>query len=329
MKIRFLRLIALVLTAACCCPAAAWWTLASISALCVHWWMGTPLSPTRDMTYERPDMTQLGRRWTPPAAAEGDDVSAILTGYDFYDAYDWFSTYYALADIHYCADLMDTYWEVEYNYCTPERGHGGRRLYRSFTGRLPSPPPGRNWSRRNISARAFLTAMRMRKASGTRPSPPCWRRKPGCKPGIMSCPLGRRTIRTIRKATMTPARDGMASLLAELIAVRQEIAEYCGYSDYPQFAEDFYFYWDYTAAEEEKLPGRHPPGAGAAVPSWTPPTHGRRPVSTLLKGRPFNYLATAAEGMGGTVKEAHDLMKTAKLYDTGYGENGHTSLSNT
>ena len=29
-----------------------------------------------------------------------------------------------------------------------------------------------------------------------------------------------------------------------------------------------------------------------------------------------NYLATAAEGMGGTVKEAHDLMKTAKLYDT-------------
>ena len=34
---------------------------------------------------------------------------------------------------------------------------------------------------------------------------------------------------------------------------------------------------------------------------------------------------TAAEVMGGTVNEAHDLMKTAKLYDTSYGENKYNS----
>ena len=80
--------------------------------------------------------------------------------------------------------------------------------------------------------------------------------------------------------------DGMASLLAELIAVRQEIAEYCGYSDYPQFAEDFYFYRDYTARGGRAASGGHPPGAGAAVPGAGQPMPGRRPVSTLRKGRP-------------------------------------------
>lgn len=116
----------------------------------------------------------------------------------------------------------------------------------------------------------------------------------------------------------------MASLLAELIAVRQEIAEYCGYSDYPQFAEDFYFYRDYTAAEEEQLledirrelvPLYRELDAGA----WEATGEYASERETL------NYLATAAEGMGGTVKEAHDLMKTAKLYDTGYGENKYNS----
>lgn len=118
--------------------------------------------------------------------------------------------------------------------------------------------------------------------------------------------------------------DGMASLLAELIAVRQEIAEYCGYSDYPQFAEDFYFYRDYTAAEEEQLledirrelvPLYRELGSDA----WEATGEYASERETL------NYLATAAEGMGGTVKEAHDLMKTAKLYDTGYGENKYNS----
>lgn len=207
MKIRFLRLIALVLTAAVLLSGCGMVDFGEYFGAVRSLVDGNAIVPYESMTYERPDMTQL--RQTLDAAceaAEGDDVSAILDGiYDFYDAYDWFSTYYALADIHYCADLTDTYWEDEYNYCTQNAATvdaGLQELYR----RLPSPPPGRNWSRMNISARAFLTAMRMRKASGTRPSPPCWRRKPGCKPGITSCPLRRRTIRTIRKATMTPAR---------------------------------------------------------------------------------------------------------------------------
>ena len=119
MKIRFLRLIALVLTAAVLLSGCGMVDFGEYFGAVRSLVDGNAIVPYESMTYERPDMTQL--RQTLDAAceaAEGDDVSAILDGiYDFYDAYDWFSTYYALADIHYCADLTDTYWEDEYNYC--------------------------------------------------------------------------------------------------------------------------------------------------------------------------------------------------------------------
>ena len=45
--------------------------------------------------------------------------------------------------------------------------------------------------------------------------------------------------------------DGMAQLLVDLIELRQEIADYCGYRDYAQFAYDFYYYRDYTPRQAE------------------------------------------------------------------------------
>ena len=145
MKIRFLRLIALVLTAAVLLSGCGMVDFGEYFGAVRSLVDGNAIVPYESMTYERPDMTQL--RQTLDAAceaAEGDDVSAILDGiYDFYDAYDWFSTYYALADIHYCADLTDTYWGDEYNYCTQNaESHGGRRLTGALPGACPVPRPG-------------------------------------------------------------------------------------------------------------------------------------------------------------------------------------------
>ena len=65
------------------------------------------------------------------------------TGYTtFYDAYDWFSTYYALADIHYCADLTDTYWGDEYNYCTQNASTVDAALQELYRALAQSPRPG-------------------------------------------------------------------------------------------------------------------------------------------------------------------------------------------
>ena len=117
MKTRFLRLIALVLTAAVLLSGCGMVDFDGYFGAVRSLVDGNTIVPYESMTYERPDMTRFRQTLdTACEAAKGDDVSAILDGvYDFYDAYDWFSTYYALANIHYCADLTDTYWEDEYN----------------------------------------------------------------------------------------------------------------------------------------------------------------------------------------------------------------------
>ena len=74
-----------------------------------------------DMVYQRPDMDALGDSMYHAVElaedeADPDDIlDAILA---FYNAYDAFYTQYALADIHYSADLTDTYWETEYDFCS-------------------------------------------------------------------------------------------------------------------------------------------------------------------------------------------------------------------
>ena len=66
------------------------------------------------MKYIRPDMDALedSMRHAVDLADEEADPDDIMEAiYAFYDDYDDFCTQYALADIHYCMDLTDTYWE--------------------------------------------------------------------------------------------------------------------------------------------------------------------------------------------------------------------------
>ena len=325
MKIRFLRLIALVLTAAVLLSGCGMVDFGEYFGAVRSLVDGNAIVPYESMTYERPDMTQL--RQTLDAAceaAEGDDVSAILDGiYDFYDAYDWFSTYYALADIHYCADLTDTYWGDEYNYCTQNAATvdaGLQELYRA----LAQSPAREKLEQEEYFGEGFFDSYEDEESVWDETFTAMLEEEARLQTRYYELSAQAADYQDDTQGYYDACADGMASLLAELIAVRQEIAEYCGYSDYPQFAEDFYFYRDYTAAEEEQLlddirrelvPLYRELDAGA----WEATGEYASERETL------NYLATAAEGMGGTVKEAHDLMKTAKLYDTGYGENKYNS----
>ncbi len=149
MKIRFLRLIALVLTAAVLLSGCGMVDFGKYFGAVRSLVDGNAIVPYESMTYERgydPAPADAGRR--PARRRKGTMFRPFWTGiYDFYDAYDWFSTYHALADIHYCADLTDTYWGRSVQPLHPERGHGGRRLQELY-GRFAQSPPGRNWSRR-------------------------------------------------------------------------------------------------------------------------------------------------------------------------------------
>lgn len=323
MKMKFLRLIALVLTAAVLLSGCGMVDFGEYFGAVRSLVDGNAIVPYESMTYERPDMTQFRQTLdTACEAAKGDDVSAILDGvYDFYDAYDWFSTYYALADIHYCGDLMDTYWEDEYNYCARNAATVDAGLQELYQALAQSP------AREELEeyfGEGFFDSYENEETLWDESFTALLEEEARLQTKYYELSAQAADYPEDTEGYYDACADGMASLLAELIAVRQEIAEYCGYPDYPQFAEDFYFYRDYTAAEEEQLledirRELVPLYRELSSDAWEATGAYSSEKETL------NYIAAAAEDMGGTVKEAHDLMKTAKLYDTSYGENKYNS----
>ena len=118
--------------------------------------------------------------------------------------------------------------------------------------------------------------------------------------------------------------DDMAQLLVELIEVRQEIADCWGYTDYVQFAGDFYYYRDYTPGEmDEYLEAiqqelvdlyRH-----MDEENWA------AAYESCSERQTLSYVRQVAKNMGGTIWEAFELLETAGLYDIAYGENKYNS----
>lgn len=324
MKMRFLRLIALVLTAAVLLSGCGMVDFDGYFGAVRSLVEGDAVVPYESMTYERPDMTQLQQTLDAACeAAEGDDVSAILDGiYDFYDAYDWFSTYYALADIRYCADLTDTYWEDEYNYCAQNAATVDAALQTLY--RALAQSPAREELEQDYFGEGFFDSYEEEETLWDETFTAMLEEEAKLQTRYYELSSQAADYPENVEGYYDNCADDMASLLAELIAVRQKIAEYWGYPDYPRFAEDFYFYRDYTAAEEEQLledirrelvPLYRALDAGA----WETTGAYASEKETL------DYLAATAKGMGGTVKKAYDLMKTGKLYDIGCGENKYNA----
>ena len=73
-----------------------------------------------DMVYTRPDMEAFQAELDAACqiAETSRDVEEIMDAvYDFYEIYDSYVTNYNLSNIRYSADLTDSYWEEEYNFC--------------------------------------------------------------------------------------------------------------------------------------------------------------------------------------------------------------------
>ena len=108
---KYLRLLALLL---CCALLSGCIPLSGNQELKE---MG--LTAYSDMIYIRPDMEKLEQSLDKALeAAAGTDFAAIIQSiYDFYDIYDLFYTQYSLADLRYSADLTDTHWQEETDFC--------------------------------------------------------------------------------------------------------------------------------------------------------------------------------------------------------------------
>ena len=279
----------------------------------------------QDMEYSRPDMAEIQQTLLDACtAAEGQDLDTILEGiYAFYDDYDWFYTCYSLADIRYCSDLTDVYWEGEYSFCMENSASVDAMLEELYYALAASPcraeledekyfGPGYfdSYEGENLWDETFTALLESEAALQNE---------------YYALAAQALDYESGTQRYYDACAEDMASLLAELIAVRQEMAAYWGYADYVSFANDFYYYRDYTPSEMENYLSE--------IRQELVELYRQLDASDLWDGaytycteqQTLAYVRTAAKNMGGTVWEAFQRMENGGLYDISYGANKYNS----
>lgn len=278
-----------------------------------------------DMTYSRPDMTAVRQTLDDACtAAAGENLNQVVERiYDFYDAYDSFYTNYSLADIYYCMDLTDIYWEEEYNYCLEQCASVDAMLEELYYALADSP------MREELEGEEYFGEGYFDSYDGEN----MWGREftdlldqEGQLQSRYYELTGLGAEYEIGSEDYYSACGGeMARVMVELIGLRQKIAEYWGYDDYVQFATDFYYYRDYTAGQTEKYLERIREELVPLYIRLNQDAAWYERAERCPEERTFAYVREVARNMGGTVEEAFRVMEQGGLYDITYGENKYNA----
>ena len=274
------------------------------------------------MEYTRPDLDEHDRILENACQVIGEttDIDQALDQvYTYYDAYDRFYTNYALADIHYSADLTDTYWQTEYEYCAAYEYDVSTGLDLLYASLAKSPILDQLESEDCFGAGFFDGYQEYTQPDET-----------------MTALMAQEVELQNRYYELSQAAMDMdwysqefydsyglemEQLLVELVALRQQIAKHAGYDSYPQFAYDAYHYRDYTP--DQVIPYLEQVGQALAPlyrqmaysPIW------EESLNYCTQQQTYAYVSQAAQSMGGTVAEAFTEMESRELFDIGYGTN--------
>ena len=274
-----------------------------------------------DMEYIRPDIAQIESSYDALCqAAAGEEPEKIVSAiYAFYDAYDWFYTCYSLADIRYSGDLTDIYWEKEYNHCLSLSDDVDAMLEEMYYVLADSPCREAleaeeyfgdgyfdSYDGENLWDEGFA-ALLEEEARLQAEYYALSEEALACDPGSPEL--------------YDTCGEPMGRLLVDLIRVRREMADSWGYEDYFLFANDFYYYRDYTPEQADVLlQGIRQELADVyrrmnESDVWTLAEAPSDQEGTLA------FVREASRAMGGTVWDAFRMMEDAGLYDIAYGEN--------
>ena len=274
--------------------------------------------PYEDMEYTRPDVDALEASVDRciELSRTTDSVDTLMDAiYDFYDAYDAFSTNASLACVRRDSDLSDAFWQREYEFCTSREPTVDAALEKLFCALADSP------LRKELEQDSFFGE--------------------GFFDDYESDPVIDQTLVKLleqeaelegqysdlsnRYAQNDYTLDDalytqMAELFIELVKVRQAMAEYLGYPDYPTLAYDMYYYRDYTpeqaAAYARKI------SELLYEPYVQQDSDVREAVYAYCSEREtFRSCKQAAYRMGGTIRSAFIHMDTFGLYDIWHSEN--------
>lgn len=279
-----------------------------------------------DMEYVRPDMSALEDTLSASCATvlDGESLTAVLNAiYDFYDVYDSFYTNYSLADIRYSGDLTDTYWETEYNFCVenaPTVDAALEELY--YT--IADSPLRENLEGDNYFGPGYFDAYEG-ESVWDEDFLSLMEQEATLQSQYYDLSNQALSVEYYSEEYFSTYGTQMAELFVELVRVRQEIADYVGYSSYQAFAYDYYYYRDYTPAQAEDYLTQI---SDVLYDSYCQVN--RSDVWELAYGYcsendTFRYVKETAQAMGGTIEEAFRLLEEAGLYDIRYGENKYDS----
>lgn len=278
---------------------------------------GVPVIAYADMAYTRPDLEQMQLLLEEACRlAEGKDASAILDEvFAFYDAYDWFYTASALADIRYCADLTDAYWESENDFCTASSPAVQQMLDTLYAALAQSP------CRRSLEWQYFGSGF-----FDGYDTESFWNEELVALMEEENQLISRYYTQSSQMTTFLGRfflrSDEMAQTLVDLIQVRNEMAACAGYGSYEAFANDYYYYRDYDPQDLADYLGRI---RDTLVPVYLVAWESVEGAEECTSDQTLDYVRQAANAMGGTIQEAFRLMEEAGLYDIRPGEHKYDS----
>lgn len=274
-----------------------------------------------DMIYTRPDMEQF-QESLKRCALEAHRAASIDTLVNelniFFDLYDSFYTNYALADIRYCADLTDSYWTEEYNFCSENTATVDAALDNLY--RMLAASPMRemleqdsyfgedffdSYDGESMWDEHFVALLEQESALVNR---------------YYDLSNAARNAEYYSEEYFSVYGMAMAELFVELVALRQQIAEDTGFPSYPEYAYMSY-YRDYSPQQAVEYMSQ----VGSSLydiycnlgqsDAWD------AAADYCSDDDTFQYVKDAAAAMGGIAEEAFYLLELGGLYDIRYGKN--------
>ena len=280
----------------------------------------------QNMTYTRPDMDAFTAALDTfcQEAEQASSFEGLVAELEKFDqVYSDFLTNYHLSNIHYSADLTDTHWEEEYNFCMDHMAsveQGMERLYRTlarsqFREELESedlfgPDFFDDYDGDQLYDDYFVSLKQQEADLETQYYDLC-----------------------DQASDMDPGTDAyydtygvkMLELYVQLVALRQEIARYAGYDGFAHYTYDQYYGRDFTPEQAEVYLedlGKALKSVGYSLlmsDDWGYISQ------RCTESRTFAYVEKAAKAMGGTITEAFESLKRYKLYDITYSDNKFNS----
>lgn len=274
------------------------------------------------MEYTRPNpeaLTQAALE-VEQALSQQPDVETLMERvHGFYDLYHDFCTNYALANIHYCKNLTDAYWEQEYNYCLEASAQADGKLDRMLYA-LADSPLREELEGEEYFGDGFFDAY-VGESLWDEEFTALMEREAQLQSEYYDLCAQAGEVPYYSEAYFDTYGTRMAQLLVKLVKLRRQIAQQAGNSDYLSFAYDFYYDRDYSPQQTEALLEE--------IRTHLVPLYRKVAKSDVwelgstasTEAQTFTYVKKAAQAMGGRVKEAFSQMEQRDLFDISYGEN--------